>query len=78
MINGQWSNFEFKSRIATINIDLWIRMLRCYVLYEVEAWAVTDVLFRSLEGFEIGAYRRMLKDQVNWLGKQWIGFSVPK
>ncbi|KAI5754908.1 hypothetical protein M8J77_012531 [Diaphorina citri] len=51
-----------------INMELKIRMLRCYVfsvlLYGVESWTITDTVLKKVEAFEMWTYRRILK--IKW------------
>lgn len=52
-----------------LNLDLKIRMMRCYVLsvlyYGMEAWTLKEIDVRRLEAFELWMYRRILR--ISWV-----------
>jgi len=51
-----------------INVDLRLRMVRCYifpiVLYGMEGWTLTQKLMDKINAFEMWVYRRMLR--ISW------------
>lgn len=52
-----------------LNLDLKIRLMRCYVLsilyYGMEAWTLKAIDIRRLEAFEMWIYRRILR--ISWV-----------
>lgn len=54
-----------------INIELKLRLTRCYIfstlLYGAESWTLTETLLKKLQAFEMWVYRRLLR--ISWVDK---------
>ena len=65
------ASFENMAKILTarkININIKIRLLKCYIwstlLYGAETWTLTKATVNKLEAFEMWCYRRILR--ISW------------